>query len=119
MLRKAALSLTLVLSVVSVAFALTPAGRWQGTIDAGGMPLAMRLALTVQGETLSGSAELPEYGAEFPIESPVVKGDSVRFTVDFAGQATLRARGQVVADTLFLMADIGAGETAAKFTRTP
>ena len=119
MFRKAALSLTLMLTLVSAAFALTPAGRWQGTVNAGGMALAMRLALTVQGETLSGTVELPEHGADFPLEAAAVKGDSVRFSVDFAGQATMQAHGRVAGDTLHLMVNFGGGEAATKFTRIP
>ena len=119
MLRKAALSVALVAIVVTAAFAATPAGRWAGTIDAGGMPLVSRFAFTVEGETLTGSMELPEHGAEFPILSGTAKGDSVRFSVDFAGMATMAARGRVSGDSLYLASDVGTGETNSVFARIP
>jgi hypothetical protein len=119
MFRKAPFSMALVMIVVSVAIAANPVGRWQGTIDAGGTPLAVRMALTVTGETLGGTMELPEHGADFPIQGGTVKGDSIHFTVDFAGMATLKARGRVAGDTLHLASDVGAGETTSALARIP
>ena len=118
MLRKATLSLTLV-AAATLAFAAAPTGRWSGTIDAGGMPLLSRFTFTVAGETLTGTMELPEHGADFPILEGVAKGDSIRFSVDFAGMATMRARGRVGGDSLYLASDVGAGETCSVFARIP
>lgn len=119
MLRKATLSLTLVAAVATLAYAAAPAGRWAGTIDAGGMPLVSRFTFTVEGETLNGSMELPEHGADFPILGGTAKGDSIHFSVDFAGMATMRARGRVAGDSLYLASDVGAGETNSVFARIP
>jgi hypothetical protein len=121
MLRKTALAALLTLTVASVAFALTPAGRWQGVFITLDGIWSVRYHLDVKGDTLTGSMEMLEIGAEFPIVRGTAKGDSVDFTVLFGGSFPIPARGNVVGDTLYLWANLGplGGETNSRFVRAP
>ena len=119
MSRKRILSLVLLPALVALALAADPAGRWKGQIT-GPADLNVNYTFTTDGGTLNGTIDLLDHGASFPIQGGTVKGDSIRFMVDFAGMATMSQRGAVVGDTLFLMTHFGDGnETLAKFTRIP
>jgi hypothetical protein len=119
MFRKAILSLALLPALVALAVAADPVGRWKGQIT-GAAELNVNYTFTAEGSTLNGSIDLLDHGASFPIQGGTIKGDSIRFTVDFAGMATMSQRGAVVGDTLFLMTHFGDGnETPGKFTRIP
>ena len=123
MLRKAVLATTLTLGVASLAYAavMTPVGNWQGSLSAAGTDLPSRFSFTVQGDSmLLGSMHLVEHSVDFEITGGRVRGDSVFFSVDFAGMATMAARGKVAGDSLHLAADFGGGtEAAATYTRMP
>lgn len=118
MARKAIASAVLSLALVSAAFAFNPAGRWQGSIVGGDQTLGVRYTMVANGSTLTGTMELLDYSAEFPIENGTIRGDSIAFSVDFAGMASVKQRGRVAGDTLHLLSDFGDGNaTASVFTR--
>lgn len=119
MLRKAAASLVLVVSLVALTLAASPIGRWEGLIG-GPAQLNVNYTFAVEGERLDGTIDLLDHGASFPIDGGVVKGDSLSFTVDFAGMAVLSQRGRVAGDTLYLWSHFGDGnEMLDVFTRRP
>ena len=119
MVRKALLPVSLVVALVALAVAANPVGRWQGRIT-GPAELNVQYAFTAEGSTLNGSISLLDHGVDFPIQGGQIKGDSIRFTVDFAGMATLSQRGRVAGDTLYLLSNFGDGnETLGAYTRIP
>lgn len=99
-------ALALVAGVAAFAVAASPVGRWEGVIS-GPANLNVNYTFTVDGDRLNGAVNLLDHGAEFPLENGVVTGDSVRFTVDFAGMAVLSQRGRVSGDTLYLWSHFG------------
>jgi hypothetical protein len=119
MSRRAFRPLLTVALVLTIALAFSPVGRWEGVIS-GPANLTVNYTFSVDGEQLNGSINLLDHGAEFPLENGTVYGDSLRFTVDFAGMAVLHQRGRVSGDSLILWTHFGDdNEFLDVFSRMP
>ena len=84
--RRATLSALMLLFVVCAAFAASPAGRWGGSLNAGGMTFDVIYTLVADGDELSGQVNFVGMG-EAPFSGGTIRGDSVFFVVDAGGQA--------------------------------
>lgn len=119
MARRALRPMLLATLVAALAIAASPVGRWQGIVS-GPANLNVNYTFTVDGDRLSGSINLLDHGAEFPLENATIDGDSLRFSVDFAGMAVLYQRGRVSGDSLLLWSHFGdENEFLDVFSRIP
>ena len=126
-MRRAALAALLLIATTSVAFALSPAGRWEGMIRLFGSPTQTLYTFDVssqfsdeRGAFLTGTMTLVGLGAELDLLDGRVRNDSVSFAVDLGG-STITSRGRVVGDTLYLFSNFGqfGGEALNTFVRVP
>ena len=58
------------------------AGHWEGSIEVPGQPLVVRVDLTEENDSWSGTIDIPAQGADgLPLSAVTVDGETVKFTI--------------------------------------
>lgn len=105
MIKRISFAAFIILSIATVCFAATLAGKWNGQMRTPtGDEFPISYQLSVDGDKLNGTVSIPEN--DLPITDGKIKGDEFSFTVTHQGTSYLN-EGQLMGDSLKVKVHFG------------